>query len=75
LTVETIGFGFSFAWEVQALVNGQVVCTTPRAVIPREPPPPGPAQVCTPVVFCPTTPPCTPFFCPTPEPCYTVPGC
>ncbi len=75
LTVETVGFGFSFAWEVQALVNGQVVCTTPRAVIPREPPPPGPAPVCTPVVFCPTTPPCTPFFCPTPEPCYTVPGC
>lgn len=75
LTVETIGFGFSFAWEVQALVNGQVVCTTPRVTIPREPPPPGPAPVCTPVVICPTPPPCSVHFCPTPEPCYTVPGC
>ncbi len=31
LTQDVIGGGFdNFAWEVQALINGRVVCTTPR---------------------------------------------
>lgn len=41
LTVETVGYGFSFAWDVQAVVNGLVVCTTPRVTIPRGSPPQG----------------------------------
>lgn len=39
LSIESVGYGFSFAWEVQALLNGQAVCTTPRVTVPRSPPP------------------------------------
>jgi len=39
LTIESVGYGFSFAWEVQALFNGQVVCTSTRATVPRAAPP------------------------------------
>ncbi len=39
LTVETIGFGFAFSWEVQALYNGQVACTSQRYRVPRGSPP------------------------------------
>lgn len=35
LTQETIGGGFDFAWEVQALVNGQVVCRSQRITLQR----------------------------------------
>lgn len=35
MTNETVGLGFSFAWEVQALVNGQVVCTSARTTMQR----------------------------------------
>lgn len=34
---QTAGAGFSFGWEVQALQNGQVICTTRRVTIPRAP--------------------------------------
>lgn len=37
LSVQTVGYGFSFAWEVQALVNGQVVCSSQRFTLPRAP--------------------------------------
>jgi hypothetical protein len=36
ITHETVGLGFDFAWEVQALFNGQVACTSTRATIRRE---------------------------------------
>jgi hypothetical protein len=36
ITNETVGLGFNFAWEVQALFNGQVACTSARATIRRE---------------------------------------
>jgi len=39
VTIEGIGFGFSFTWNVDALLNGQVVCSTPGVTIPRQPPP------------------------------------
>ena len=35
ITNETVGLGFKFAWEVQALVNGIAVCTTTRVFVPR----------------------------------------
>lgn len=35
ITVETVGFGFAFSWEVQALFNGQVACTSQRYRVPR----------------------------------------
>ncbi len=38
LTVNSIGYGFSFSWEVLALVNGQVACASPRVTVPREAP-------------------------------------
>jgi LysM repeat protein len=41
VTIESIGYGFSFAWEVQALLNGQTVCTSNRHTIPRAPQPGG----------------------------------
>jgi hypothetical protein len=44
ITHETVGFGFSFAWEVQALINGQVACTSTRYTVPRGVPPPGPTN-------------------------------
>jgi LysM repeat protein len=37
MTVDSVGFGFQFAWEVQALINGQVACTSSRVSIPRAP--------------------------------------
>jgi hypothetical protein len=38
------GSGFAFSWEVSALVNGQLACTTARVTMQREaaPPPPEP---------------------------------
>jgi hypothetical protein len=35
ITNETVGQGFSFAWEVLALVNGQVACTSTRTTMQR----------------------------------------
>ena len=35
LTNETIGGGFDFAWYVEALVNGRVVCTSQTIVLQR----------------------------------------
>lgn len=35
ITNETTGFGFRFAWEVQALFNGVVACISNRYVVPR----------------------------------------
>jgi LysM repeat protein len=37
MTIDSVGFGFQFAWEVQALINGQVACTSSRTSIPRAP--------------------------------------
>ncbi|MBZ0285836.1 MAG: LysM peptidoglycan-binding domain-containing protein [Anaerolineae bacterium] len=39
LSIESVGYGFSFAWEVQALFNGQAVCTSARVTVPRAAPP------------------------------------
>lgn len=40
LTIDTgsgsIGEGFNFSWEVDALVNGQLACTTGRTVVVRD---------------------------------------
>jgi LysM repeat protein len=36
LSIESVGYGFSFAWEVQALYNGQVACTSLRYFVPRQ---------------------------------------
>ncbi len=35
ITIETAGYGFSFAWDVQALYNGAVLCTSARTTVPR----------------------------------------
>ncbi|MBA3874872.1 MAG: LysM peptidoglycan-binding domain-containing protein, partial [Anaerolineae bacterium] len=35
ITNETTGFGFKFAWEVQALFNGVVACISNRTTMPR----------------------------------------
>ena len=35
ITNETTGFGFKFAWEVQALFNGVVACISNRTTVPR----------------------------------------
>jgi LysM repeat protein len=37
LTIQTVGYGFSFAWEVQAILDGQVACTSQRFTVPRAP--------------------------------------
>lgn len=45
VSIESVGYGFSFAWEVQALYNGQVACTSQRFNVPRQSkpvPPSGP---------------------------------
>ncbi|MFW5748363.1 MAG: SH3 domain-containing protein [Chloroflexota bacterium] len=44
LTQDAIGGGFNFAWTVQALVNGRVVCEASAIALQRaaEPPPPPP---------------------------------
>lgn len=39
MSIANVGYGFSFAWEVQALLNGQVVCSSQRYTIPRAPQP------------------------------------
>ncbi len=39
ITVQTTGYGFKFAWDVQALLNGVVVCNSARATVPRGAPP------------------------------------
>jgi len=36
LSIESVGYGFSFAWEVQALYNGQVACSSQRYNVPRQ---------------------------------------
>jgi LysM repeat protein len=38
-SIESIGYGFSFAWEVVALYNGQVSCASIRYTVPRAPQP------------------------------------
>jgi LysM repeat protein len=40
VTIDAVGYGFKFAWEVLALYNGQPICTSARASVPREAPPP-----------------------------------
>ncbi len=35
IAVETTGYGFKFAWEVQALYNGVVACISSRYTVPR----------------------------------------
>jgi LysM repeat protein len=35
ITIETTGYGFQFAWEVQALLNGVVACISQRTTLPR----------------------------------------
>ncbi len=35
ITIETTGYGFKFAWEVQALYNGVVACISSRYTVPR----------------------------------------
>jgi hypothetical protein len=35
ITYETTGFGFKFAWDVQALFNGVVACISSRTTLPR----------------------------------------
>jgi LysM repeat protein len=37
LNVQTVGYGFSFAWEVLALSGDQTACTSARVTIPRAP--------------------------------------
>lgn len=39
LSIESVGYGFSFAWQVEALANGVRVCSTPRITVPRAAPP------------------------------------
>ncbi len=41
LDVNSVGYGFSFAWEVQALSNGQVACVSNRYTVPRAAQPAG----------------------------------
>lgn len=50
VTIENIGYGFNFTWNVDALLNGQVVCSTPRVTIPRQPQPEQPQPPPTPTV-------------------------
>jgi LysM domain len=50
VTNEGIGFGFSFTWNVDALLNGQVVCSSSRVTIPREPAPEPPDPQPTPTI-------------------------
>ncbi len=42
LSVNNVGYGFSFTWNVEALVDGEPVCSTPGATMFREAPPPLP---------------------------------
>ncbi|MEO8609796.1 MAG: LysM peptidoglycan-binding domain-containing protein [Chloroflexota bacterium] len=36
LSIESVGYGFSFAWEVQAIYNEQVACGSLRYTVPRQ---------------------------------------
>lgn len=50
LNVNNTGFGFAFAWNVEALdANGQPVCVSQQVFLPREAPPPDPTNTPTPV--------------------------
>jgi hypothetical protein len=45
LSIDVLGqSGFTYSWEVSALVNGQVACTTARVSMFRVPAPPPPDQ-------------------------------
>lgn len=49
LNVNNTGFGFAFAWNVEALgANGQPVCVSQQVFLPREAPPPDPTNTPTP---------------------------
>jgi hypothetical protein len=66
ITVENTGFGFTFAWDIQALgPNGGVACSSGPFQIPRQPQGPlAPAPTPTPVVTPEATyDPCFPFGC------------
>ena len=68
ITNETVGQGFDFAWEVQALFNGQVACTSARTTMQREARPfftDTPQPTSTPA---PRQPDCPDFECGTQEP-------
>lgn len=39
LSIGTVGFGYRFAWNVEALFNGEVACATEQVVTLRESPP------------------------------------
>jgi hypothetical protein len=39
ITVNTVGFGFSFSWVVEALVDGDVACSSASGTMFREAPP------------------------------------
>lgn len=62
ITIETTGYGFVFAWDVQALYNGAVLCTSARTTVPRGAPVAGVSVVASTLVPVPTatsTPPVT----------------
>jgi hypothetical protein len=40
LTYDSVGSGYTFSWVVEALVDGEVVCSVPPIAIYRESPPP-----------------------------------
>jgi LysM repeat protein len=42
LSINNIGYGFSFSWNVEVLSNGEPVCSTQPVVMFREAPPPPP---------------------------------
>ena len=42
LSINNIGYGFSFSWNVEALSNGEPICTTQSVTMFREAPPPLP---------------------------------
>ncbi len=42
LSINSIGYGFNFSWNVQAIFEGEVVCTSSGGSMFREAPPPGP---------------------------------
>jgi hypothetical protein len=45
LTMDVLGqVGFTYSWEVSALLNGQLACTTARVFMQREAAPPPPQQ-------------------------------
>jgi hypothetical protein len=67
ITNQTVGLGFDFAWEVQAMFNGQVACTSIRSSMQREAEPPRPQNVSRPTACPPAPPTCN--FNYTCEPC------